>query len=121
MDRGEVEALAPNLQVALRWMADYGDADGDGFLEYIDTSGHGLANQGWKDSHDSIRWKDGRLAEGTIALCEDKGYAYAAAITGGVLLDELGLHGAGMGQGYGAKLVGSDAVQSTLRGGVGGH
>ena len=94
MDRAEVEALAPNLQAALRWMADYGDADGDGFLEYIDTSGHGLANQGWKDSHDSIQWKDGRLAEGTIALCEVQGYAYEAALKGAVLLDELGLPGA---------------------------
>jgi len=93
MDRGEVEALAPNLQAALRWMADYGDADGDGFLEYIDTSGHGLANQGWKDSHDSIQWKSGRLAEGTIALCEVQGYAHEAALKGAALLDELGLPG----------------------------
>jgi len=27
-------------------MAVHGDADGDGLLEYIDTSGHGLSNQG---------------------------------------------------------------------------
>ena len=50
-----------------------------GFLAYQDESGHGLANQGWKDSGDSIRWHDGRLAEGPIALCEVQAYAHEAA------------------------------------------
>ena len=68
-------------------MADYGDADGDGFLEYLDASGHGLANQGWKDSADSVRFADGRIADGPVALCEVQGYAYEAAISGAALLD----------------------------------
>ena len=38
----------------------------------------GLANQGWKDSHDAIFHADGRLAEGPIALAEVQGYVYAA-------------------------------------------
>ena len=38
----------------------------------------GLANQGWKDSHDAIFHADGRLAEGNIALAEVQGYVYAA-------------------------------------------
>ena len=42
----------------------------------------GLANQGWKDSGDSIRWRDGRLAEAPIALCEVQAYAYEAAVAG---------------------------------------
>ncbi|MBX3092297.1 MAG: amylo-alpha-1,6-glucosidase, partial [Cryobacterium sp.] len=41
-----VRVLLPNLIAALGWMRDYGDADGDGLLEYIDHTGHGLANQG---------------------------------------------------------------------------
>jgi glycogen debranching enzyme len=94
MPEDEVRALIPHLEAALAWMRDFGDSDGDGFLEYIDLSGHGLANQGWKDSGDSIQWRDGRLAEGPIALCEVQGYAYEAAIAGARLLDRFGRPGA---------------------------
>lgn len=93
MPRGEVEELLPHLESALTWMRDYGDSDGDGFLEYIDTTGHGLANQGWKDSGDSIQWRDGTLADGPIALCEVQGYAYEAAVGGAELLDAFGRAG----------------------------
>ncbi|MCS5716364.1 amylo-alpha-1,6-glucosidase [Herbiconiux sp. CPCC 205716] len=86
----EVRPLLPNLRRALEWMRDHGDSDGDGFLEYADTTGHGLANQGWKDSGDSVQWRDGRLAEGPIALCEVQGYAYQAAVEGAELLDAFG-------------------------------
>ncbi|WP_025158941.1 glycogen debranching N-terminal domain-containing protein [Leifsonia aquatica] len=90
----EVEALLPALEAALLWMRDHGDSDGDGFLEYRDTTGHGLANQGWKDSGDSIQWNDGTLADGPIALCEVQGYAYEAAIGGAALLEAFGREGA---------------------------
>ena len=83
----EVEALLPALEAALGWMRDFGDSDGDGFLEYADITGHGLANQGWKDSGDSIQWRDGSLADGPIALCEVQAYAYEAYIGGAELLD----------------------------------
>ncbi len=89
----QVRALLPNLRAALEWIVEYGDADGDGFLEYADTSGHGLANQGWKDSGDSIRFADGREAVGPVALCEVQGYAYEAAVHGADLLDAFGLDG----------------------------
>ncbi|SMH42131.1 Glycogen debranching enzyme (alpha-1,6-glucosidase) [Rathayibacter oskolensis] len=90
----EVEALLPALEAALRWLRDSGDSDGDGLLEYIDTTGHGLANQGWKDSGDSIQWRDGSLAEGPIALCEVQGYAHEAAVGGAALLEHFGRDGA---------------------------
>ena len=90
----EVNALIPHLEAALGWMRDYGDADGDGLLEYVDKSGHGLANQGWKDSGDSVQWRDGTLAEGPIALCEVQAYAYEAAIHGADLLEHFGRPGA---------------------------
>lgn len=90
----DIRALLPNLEAALAWMRDYGDSDGDGFLEYADTTGHGLANQGWKDSGDSIQWRDGTLAEGPIALCEVQAYAYEAAVHGAELLEHFGLRGA---------------------------
>ncbi|WP_020388285.1 glycogen debranching N-terminal domain-containing protein [Kribbella catacumbae] len=91
MPADEVRALLPNLQRALTWLRDFADPDGDGFLEYIDESGHGLANQGWKDSRDAVQWPDGTLAEAPIALCEVQGYAYAAAVAGAELLDAFDL------------------------------
>ncbi|MBT0992983.1 amylo-alpha-1,6-glucosidase [Cellulomonas sp. DKR-3] len=90
----EVRDLLPHLEAALAWMAEHGDADGDGFLEYVDESGRGLANQGWKDSGDSIQFRDGRLADGPIALAEVQGYAYEAAMSGAALLDAFGRPGA---------------------------
>jgi len=89
MPEHEVEALLPHLQAALEWMRDFGDADGDGLLEYVDETGHGLANQGWKDSGDSVQWRDGRLATGPIALCEVQAYAYEAATHGADLLEHF--------------------------------
>lgn len=89
-----VRELIPHLVAALGWMRDYGDADGDGLLEYIDRTGHGLANQGWKDSGDSVQWRDGTLAEGPIALCEVQAYAYEAAMHGADLLEHFARDGA---------------------------
>ncbi|MER3389195.1 MAG: glycogen debranching N-terminal domain-containing protein [Microcella sp.] len=94
LDADEVRALLPALRRALAWMRDHGDADGDGLLEYVDRSGHGLANQGWKDSGDSVQWRDGTLAEGPIALCEVQAYAYEAATHAADLLDHFGEPGA---------------------------
>jgi glycogen debranching enzyme len=95
MPDDDVRALLPNLRAALAWMRDFGDSDGDGLLEYVDRTGRGLANQGWKDSGDSVQWRDGRLAEGPIALCEVQGYAHRAALDGAALLDALGDGGEG--------------------------
>ncbi len=88
----EVCALLPAVERALDWMADYGDPDGDGFLEYL-SSGTGLVNQGWKDSADGVQFADGSSAAGPVALCEVQGYAYAAAISGAELLDAYGRPG----------------------------
>ncbi|PWG02918.1 amylo-alpha-1,6-glucosidase [Sphingosinicella humi] len=90
---GDVEtirAIWPNILAALEWIDIYGDADGDGFVEYCRMTERGLANQGWKDSHDSIFHADGRLAEGPIALCEVQGYVYAARRAAGELAGALG-------------------------------
>jgi glycogen debranching enzyme len=87
MPEDDVRELLPHLRAALDWIV---VNTGDGFLSYIDRTGRGLANQGWKDSGDSIQWRDGRLAAGPIALCEVQGYAYEAAIGAAGLLDLLG-------------------------------
>jgi glycogen debranching enzyme len=95
MPADEVHALLPSLIAALEWMRDFGDSDGDGLLEYVDASGRGLSNQGWKDSGDSVQWRDGTLAEGPIALCEVQAYAFQAATRGAELLDRFGAAGDG--------------------------
>ncbi len=77
-DRATLEALWPNIEAALGWIDSFGDADGDGFVEYRPHPDKGLVNQGWKDSQDSISHADGSLAAGAIALCEVQAYVYAA-------------------------------------------
>ena len=72
------EELWPNVERALDWIGNHGDRDGDGYIEYQRETPRGLANQGWKDSLDSISHADGTLAKPPIALAEVQGYAYAA-------------------------------------------
>jgi hypothetical protein len=104
MPEAEVRELLPTLRRALDWLLHHGDNDGDGFIDYIDETGHGLANQGWKDSGDSIQWRSGELAEGPIALCEVQGYAYEAALGGADLLERFGEPGADELRGWAAAL-----------------
>jgi glycogen debranching enzyme len=78
--REEVDALLPAADRALDWITNYGDRDGDGYVEYQRTNDRGLENQGWKDSWDSTRFKNGKLAESPVALCEVQGYVYAALV-----------------------------------------
>jgi glycogen debranching enzyme len=89
-DLGLIRSIWPNIQLALRWIDEYGDRDGDCFVEYARMSPTGLIQQGWKDSHDSIFCEDGRLAEAPIALCEVQGYAYAARVAAASIASELG-------------------------------
>ena len=63
---------------ALEWIDRYGDRDGDGFVEYERRTNRGLPNQSWKDSGDSQRFSDGRLAPTPIAPCEVQGYVFDA-------------------------------------------
>ncbi|MEV0729031.1 glycogen debranching N-terminal domain-containing protein [Polymorphospora sp. NPDC050346] len=105
LPEAEVAGLLPHLEAALGWLADHADADGDGFVEYVDTSGHGLANQGWKDSFDAVRFHDGRFAEAPVALAEVQGYAYEAAVAGAALLDAFGRPGGDRWRGYAAGLA----------------
>ena len=70
--------LRAQVEQALRWLDEDGDLDGDGLLEYRCRSSAGLANQGWKDSHDSMVDERGRPLRGSIALVEVQGYALRA-------------------------------------------
>ncbi|WP_053372638.1 amylo-alpha-1,6-glucosidase [Paenibacillus sp. FJAT-27812] len=77
-DADFIKALMPHLQAALTWVKEYGDADDDSFVEYYQKSSKGIANQGWKDSADSVVHRNGDYAEAPIALVEVQGYVYQA-------------------------------------------
>jgi glycogen debranching enzyme len=79
-DTALVERLRGPALRALEWIDRYGDLDRDGFVEYRRRTDRGLANQSWKDSGDSQRFADGRLAEAPIAPCEVQGYVYDAKL-----------------------------------------
>ena len=81
------ELREPALR-ALEWVDRWGDRDGDGFVEYERRSSRGLVNQSWKDSGDSQRFADGRLAETPIAPAEVQGYVYDAKLRLAVLARE---------------------------------
>lgn len=90
---GALESFAlvrPAVDRALEWMERFGDADGDGFIEYARRSAGGLDNQGWKDARDSVWHPDGRLADPPIALVEVQAYAYRAYAAFAEVLARLG-------------------------------
>lgn len=86
----EVRALMPHADRAMRWLLEFGDADGDGFVEYRRKTDRGLINQGWKDSWDGINFADGTLARAPIALAEVQAYTFAAYVARARLADEEG-------------------------------
>jgi glycogen debranching enzyme len=78
-----VRALEHHARAALAWIDEYADLMGNGYIAYQrrneDT---GLENQCWKDSWDSISYRDGRLPGFPRATCELQGYAYDAKMRG---------------------------------------
>jgi glycogen debranching enzyme len=84
-DSSFIQRLWPHLERALNWIDEFGDIDGDGFVEYKQRSTKGLVQQGWKDSNDSIFHADGAIATAPIALCEVQGYVYAAKLAAAYL------------------------------------
>jgi glycogen debranching enzyme len=94
-DRAFIRAIWPNIERALAWIEQYGDSDGDGFVEYSRHSENGLVQQGWKDSTDSVFHADGTFARGPIALCEVQGYVYKAKLLAAELAETQGLRNQG--------------------------
>jgi glycogen debranching enzyme len=85
-----VRELLPAALRALDWIENYGDLDGDGFVEYKRRSSRGLTNQGWKDSWDANMHRDGSVADPPIALVEVQGYVYEAQYRMSQLLRQFG-------------------------------
>ena len=90
-DRALLDALWPALRQATAWIERSCDADADGLLAYARGEASGLANQGWKDSDDSVFHEDGSMPVGPIALVEVQGYVFAA-------LDAMAMLSAGRGE-----------------------
>jgi glycogen debranching enzyme len=88
--REAVDELLPHADRAIEWIEQFGDRDGDGYVEYQRTSDRGLRNQGWKDSVDAVRFADGRLGEPPIALAEVQGYTYGAYLARAFFAAEQG-------------------------------
>jgi glycogen debranching enzyme len=70
-------------RAALNWIDEYADLQGNGYISYKRRNEEtGLENQCWKDSWDSISYRDGRLPGFPRATCELQGYAYDAKVRG---------------------------------------
>ena len=89
-DRKLVRELEQEARAALAWIDRYADLMGNGYVAYQRRNEKtGLENQCWKDSWDSISYRDGRLPGFPRATCELQGYAYDAKIRGARLAREI--------------------------------
>ncbi|WP_437298580.1 amylo-alpha-1,6-glucosidase [Sorangium sp. So ce426] len=85
-----VLSMEHTARAALRWIDEWGDRDGDGYVEYDTRNPEtGLENQCWKDSWDSIVFHDGSLARRPLACCEIQGYVYDAKVRSARLAREF--------------------------------
>nr|WP_240940277.1 glycogen debranching N-terminal domain-containing protein [Planosporangium flavigriseum] len=80
LDDDFVRRLRDNAYAALRWIDEYGDRDGDGYVEYATRSSQGLGNQCWRDSWNGVQSADGTIPVLPIATCETQGYTYDAKL-----------------------------------------
>jgi glycogen debranching enzyme len=89
-DRSLVRDLELEARAALKWIDEYADLQGNGYISYQRRNEQtGLENQCWKDSWDSISYRDGRLPGFPRATCELQGYAYDAKRRGARLAREI--------------------------------
>ncbi|AGB41491.1 glycogen debranching enzyme [Halobacteroides halobius DSM 5150] len=88
-DLSLVKELLPAIKKALHWIDEYGDQDGDGFIEYEASPELGYEVQVWKDSQDSMRHEYGAIANSPMAVSEVQGYAYRAKKDLAPILEQL--------------------------------
>jgi glycogen debranching enzyme len=78
-----VRDLEHAARAALNWIDEYADLQGNGYVSYQRRNKEtGLENQCWKDSWDSISYRNGDLPGFPRATCELQGYAYDAKMRG---------------------------------------
>ena len=83
-DKQLIEEIWPNIENAINWLINYGDLDGDGFIEYQRKTPFGVKNQNWKDSMPYMKMKP------PVAVVEVQGYAYDAFKRAAQMGRELG-------------------------------
>ena len=84
-DRTLLSKMWSNTKAAFKWIIDFGDADGDNFVEYERKNPHGLFHQGWRDGvQDHLRIKP------PVAIVEAQGYVFAALRSIISLAEDLG-------------------------------
>ena len=89
-DRALVRELEVESRAALNWIDEFADLQGNGYLSYERRNKKtGLENQCWKDSWDSISFRDGRIPGFPRATCELQGYAYDAKLRGARLARQI--------------------------------
>ena len=89
-DRRLVRDLEHEARAALNWLDEYADLMGNGYVWYQRRNEEtGLENQCWKDSWDSISYRDGTLPGFPRATCELQGYAYDSKVRGARLAREI--------------------------------
>jgi glycogen debranching enzyme len=76
-ERGIVRDMEGAARRALDWVLHHADRI-EGYVAYATRSPAGLRNHGWKDSANSVLFRDGSRAGGPIAPCEVQGYVYDA-------------------------------------------
>jgi glycogen debranching enzyme len=82
-DTGLVSDLEYEARAALNWIDEFADLQHNGYISYKRRNeATGLENQCWKDSWDSISYRDGTLPGFPRATCELQGYAYDAKLRG---------------------------------------
>lgn len=84
-DTDFISSIFSGIEKAADWINNYGDIDGDNFLEYENKNGNGLVHQGWKDSTENHL-----CIEQPVALIEIQGYAYLAFIEAAKLVRLFG-------------------------------
>ena len=89
-DRKLVRDLEYEARAALNWIDEYANLQGNGYVSYKRRNEEtGLENQCWKDSWDSISYRDGRLPGFPRATAELQGYAYDAKVRAARLAREV--------------------------------
>ncbi|HXB49333.1 MAG TPA: glycogen debranching N-terminal domain-containing protein [Streptosporangiaceae bacterium] len=85
-----VRDLEHAARAALNWIDEYADLQGNGYVSYQRRNQKtGLENQCWKDSWDSISYRNGDLPGFPRATCELQGYAYDAKVRGARLARQV--------------------------------
>jgi glycogen debranching enzyme len=85
-----VRSMERAARAALAWIDEYADLQGNGYVSYQRRNVEsGLENQCWKDSWDSISYRNGDLPGFPRATCELQGYAYDAKMRGARLARQV--------------------------------